>query len=75
MTSFALITGSSTFWSFYAPETGNASGTNKIVQARGYCESEAREGTEHDDCTKDGLALSMMLFVNPLFGQIICENI
>ena len=34
VTSFDLITGLSPFWSFYAPETGNASGTNKIVQAQ-----------------------------------------
>ena len=37
--------------------------------------SEAREGTEHADCTKDGLSLPVMLFVHPLFGEIICENI
>ena len=34
--------------------------------------SEARERTEHADCTKDGLVLPVMLFVNPLFGKIIC---
>ena len=45
----------------------NASGTNKIAQAQ----SESREG--HADCTKDGLALPVMLFVNPLFGKIIYE--
>ena len=71
VTSFALITGSSPFWSFYAPETGNASGTNKIVQARRW----SKRGTEHADCTKDGLVLPVMLFVNPLLGKIICENI
>ena len=37
--------------------------------------SEAREGTEHVDCTNDGIALSVMLFVHPLCGEIICENI
>ena len=37
--------------------------------------SEARMGTEHADCTKDGLVLLVMLFVHPLFGKIICENI
>ena len=37
--------------------------------------SEARQGTEHADCTKDGLALPVMIFVNPLFSKIICENI
>ena len=35
--------------------------------------SEAREGTEHADCTKDGLALPVMLFIHPLFGKIIFE--
>ena len=69
VTSFALITWSSPFWSFYAPETANASGTNKIVQAQKWSKRE----TEVADCTKDGLPV--MLFVNPLFGKIICENI
>ena len=71
VTSFTLITGSSLLWSFYASETGNASGTNKIVQAQKW----SKRGTEHADCTKDGLVLPVMLFVNPLFSGIICENI
>ena len=37
--------------------------------------SEAREGAEHADCTKDGPALPVMLLVHPLFGKIICKNI
>ena len=37
--------------------------------------SEAKQGTEHADCTKDGLALPVMLFVLPSFAKVICENI
>ena len=62
VTFFALIKGSSPFWSFYTPERGNASRTNKIVQAQKW----SKRGTEHADCTKDGLELPVMLFVNPL---------
>ena len=28
---------------------------------------------KHAVCTKDGLALAVMLFAHPLFGKIICE--
>ena len=41
MTSFALIIGASQSWSFYAPETGNASGTNKNCLSS---KDESREG-------------------------------
>ena len=34
---------------------------------------QAREGTEHADCTKVGLSLPVMKFVHPLFGKIISE--
>ena len=59
------------FWSFYAPETGNARGTNKIIQAQKW----SKKYTEQADCTNDGLSPPVMLFVCPLFGKIICENI
>ena len=51
----------------HPPSPVNASGTNKIVQAQKW----SKKGTEHADYTKDGLALPVMLFVNPLFGKII----
>ena len=67
VTSFALISGSSPFWSFYALESVK----NKIVQAQ----KSSKRGTEHADCTEDGLALRVMQFVNLLFAKIICKNI
>ena len=60
-------------WSFYAPETGSASGTNKNKNV--HAQKLSKRGTEHAGCTKDGLALPVMLFVNPLFGKIIFGNI
>ena len=68
-----IFAGSHPSWSFYAPETGSASRTNKnkIVQAQKL----SRRGTEHADCTKDGLELPVMLFDNPFFGKMIFENI
>ena len=71
VTPFALIAGSSPFWPFYAPEIRNASETNKIVQAQKW----SKRGTKPADCTKDGLVLPVMVFVNRLFGNVICENI
>ena len=35
----------------------------------------SKRGTVCADCTKDGLVLPGMLFVNRLFGKIIFENI